>query len=50
MEDHEYISITKKIDCNRRIRLDNNALNAAGAEHGDTVEVLFRVVKKGDKI
>lgn len=43
----DYIKITKKIDCNRRIRFDNTALSASGAECGDMVEILFKVVKKG---
>jgi hypothetical protein len=42
----DYTKITKKIDCNRRIRFDNTALSASGAECGDTVEILFKVVKK----
>ena len=45
MQDN-YTKITRKIDCNHRIRFDNTSLLAADAAPGDTVEVLFKVVKK----
>ncbi len=44
----DYTKVTKKIDCNHRIRFDNTALKAADADSGDTLEILFKVIKKKD--
>lgn len=44
MED--YTKITKTINSDQRVTIDDAAMEAAGAAVGDTVEILFKVVKK----